>query len=1745
MNERNTRRAAQLDDALSKQGDVRHDNGIRPLVETARAVKKDASAPTASLNPTTAKNQRIMLMNMANATAPAPTPVPSPSTPPASARKPWFVWAGSAVAIAAIALIAVVTLNKPTNVFSPTSREALARLIIPEVHAGDAFSLIAESEDAGGASVDTTFKVTSKVAVTAEGLKQYLHIVPPVPFSIDEVGNGEFRVRPEESLAGGEVYRLAVNTAVQKEDGTLTAREFSWAVQTKDIFRILTSVPGDGSNGVPLDTGIEVTMSQTGWEDPKATFSISPNVEGRFETHGRSLAFIPSKPLQPGQLYTVTYKKGWRLADSDLALTDDQTIRFETLSAAAAQGKNIIRVEPTGTLFETAPGKEAFIQAYMPYGGEAQKAVELTGFVLTKDEAKNVLTEVGKIPWWADATKKRGDVYVAAAKKEAFKVTAALEGDGYPTYLRMPGVAAGVYVVRINPPAVEGATVEASWFVLQATEIATFTLSDEKTTLVWAMNVATNRPMTGAAVRLKDSTVTTGDDGVARLNTPSELVATSTDGVAAIAEITSGSLTALVPLEKSGGNMPFDFGWNGTPSAHDTTWGYVFTDRPLYRINDSLSFFGLAQDRDSHRAAEGLTVELRRQGFLEFWNRKEKVYTSVAVTADEFGFIRGELNWDLLAPGYYTVSVKRDGKEVMSRGIEVRDVVKPAYTIDVLPKKSSIYGGETIEGQVKATLFDGSPLARQLVTVELHGTYDAGSVQVTTDDSGFANFSFPTKKQSCNLNETYAYCNSVWSDTITARPVDAEEAQIQGSAYVTVWAARVSVDIQTDTKGDAATLSFLVRRVDLTKAEGREETTVLTEPVAGTALTGRVLEQEWKRFEEGTTYDYVEKKVVPRYRYELVEKEVATINLTSGSDGKVSMQMPVRNNVSYRLVVTATDDTGATDSHVTTFAKGWVDQGYDDRSIRLAPTAQEDNRPGYAVDEEVSVSFFKQGQKLPDADHPSFLFVEASRGIRNASVTNKAGYSFRFREDLVPNMTLYGIVFGPTGFVQTDYWATLDESSRKLKVIVTPDQASYAPGAKVTAAVDVRLQDGTPVSNARVSLAAVDEALLAAASGDFMESPLGTLYQGVSNGILLTRSSHDALSEKAGNGGAEFGGGGAEPIRRNFKDTAAFDVLTTDRDGRAVMSFTAPDNITTWRLTAVAMTGDLKAGAAKGKAVVTKPVFVDAVIPQTLLVADKPILKLRAFGSGLTQGEAITLTVNAPTLGVTNQVVSGTAGQSLSLGLEKLVEGDHAVTIRVTASKGSDAIERKIRILTSRMTKDDVIQTELAPGVTLPSVGESPEVDVSFLPLGRTRYLPLVTSLASSWSARLEAKVAARLAQTMLKNDYNKTDVPEPEALLKYQLSSGGLAPLPYASEDVVLSAKVAALDPTGFDRSMLANYFWSIADNEKVSREEGIQALLGLAALGEPVLNRIAPLAESTDLDWRERLGLIRALDAAGDRERARTMLEEMLKDAVTTDGLTHLRIAEDQRSIIEATAEAAALAARMSLPQASALDAYLSKNWNEDTLTDLDRAAYLSRIVPTLLAGDVAITYVADGKESTVTITDGYPETVTLTKAEAASFRTISVNGPSAAVFTRRIATPLAATTQDFSLTRRFEVDGGSLADLAEGKTVRVILTPSWKDTAQDGCYVIRDRLASGLAPVVTIFFDAYGGKQASDSYPFDIANGEVSFVTCKGQKEPIRYRARVVSRGTYVAEAASMQSMDAPSNAAITDQTTITIK
>ena len=878
--------------------------------------------------------------------------------------------------------------------------------------------------------------------------------------------------------------------------------------------------------------------------------------------------------------------------------------------------------------------------------------------------------------------------------------------------------------------------------------------------------------------------------------------------------------------------------------------------------------------------------------------------------------------------------------------------------------------------------------------------------------------------------------------------------------------------------------------------------------------------------------------------------------MRTDASGKVSYVFPVKKDRDTRVILSAIDDKGRE-----TRAEAYM---YGPPPPDISAVGQIMDRTPHLLfktntEPYMDYGFFHEGDDMNAqyvhgtvpvqiAKTPGILYITASRGIKKAEVVQSADYHGTFDSAFTPNASLVATTFIDGHFETVNASVSLKTDNKDLTVEAKADQESYAPGSNITVHVVVKNRvSGQRVPNVKVALSAIDKALNAVTYLT-PEVPMNILYSYVPDGLLIQQRSRMSPAEAMmSNGGAEKGGGGGGDmngirVRRTFKDTAAFIVVDADQNGEANIVFKAPDNLTTWYTQAVAVSGDLQAGAALIDIPVKKNVFVDVVAPPRLLTQDKPVIKLRAYGSAVQKGTPVSFVVDAPTLGIQNQSVSGTADEPIYVSVEKLIAGTHKLRFSVTTAAGTDAMEREIVIDDSKYQKDELVSVDAVPGVGLPDLGV-PQTDVYLTSKERVSYLYNVRDLVwGEGSARVDAKVAGRQMIRLLNSAFSAKETTPTDALgTVYQDYGGGIRLLPYSSPELELTSEIAATSLEGFDKNLLSSYFWSVSDNRKASREEQIQAMSGLAALGEPILPSLQAMAAQKELTWREQLAIARGMVAVGDLEAARSILDQLLQKAQDRNNLTSLLVSKNDTENYEATADAAALAASLAHPKASALRAYIDANWKADAFPVLARARYLQTVVPLMSDISSSVSWSIGGQpEQTAQFKDTPTEMLTLTAAEAKNFRVTKAVGRVAISYVRRIA-GRPSSVPEVAISRSYASDR-PMNQLQEGDLVRITLTPAWQPSAQEGCYAIHDHLPGGWQAVVNWSL----ATQGSTAYPYDVQDGEVSFVTCKSDNlRPITYLGRVVSRGTYTAEAVSMQNMQYPSVAAIGKDETVIVK
>ena len=260
---------------------------------------------------------------------------------------------------------------------------------------------------------------------------------------------------------------------------------------------------------------------------------------------------------------------------------------------------------------------------------------------------------------------------------------------------------------------------------------------------------------------------------------------------------------------------------------------------------------------------------------------------------------------------------------------------------------------------------------------------------------------------------------------------------------------------------------------------------------------------------------------------------------------------------------------------------------------------------------------------------------------------------------------------------------------KRLTVTIEPDKPDYRPADSARVRVHVRNAQEQG-SKSEVTLWAVDEGVLSLTAYKTPD-PIDLLYQERGLGMRLASNMTAVAPQipEGEKGKREAGGGGgaagAEILRSRFKTTAFFlSSVITDADGNGLAVAKLPDNLTTFRLMAIAVTAGDRYGKGESSLLVTRPLLARQALPRFVREGDN-------FTAGAVinrrDGAAATVTVKAAAAGVS---LRGQADRTTTLaalrGSEvrfpfQATRGDSA-TFRfdVTDDKNADAVQVKIPV---------------------------------------------------------------------------------------------------------------------------------------------------------------------------------------------------------------------------------------------------------------------------------------------------------------------------------------------------------------------------------------------------------------------------------------------------------------------------------
>lgn len=863
------------------------------------------------------------------------------------------------------------------------------------------------------------------------------------------------------------------------------------------------------------------------------------------------------------------------------------------------------------------------------------------------------------------------------------------------------GLAPGLYFLQVQSPETAAmGRYPLRHIMMVATANLTVKASFDSV-LVWATNVETGQPIPDAPIVLYNEKVEIIGRG-----------RTDADGIVTIAIPTLSDLyRPVMAVLKTGEH--FGLGQSGWTEGIDPWWfnangmfypqryqAYLYTDRPIYRPDQPVHFRGVVRSKDdvTYTPPDRETVP------VQIFNNSGEVVYEKELPLTRFGTFSDSFTLDADASlGGYRIEVNltpagADESEYYYRPYEgasvyfdVAEYRLPEFQVKVTPEVSEVVQGDTVRVVVDSKYFFGGPVSNASLNYNVlaspYGFYyvspdkkwydftdytiDAGpgeyydpylgviaSGDAVTDALGLFTIEIPADLGSATQSQTFTVEASVWDESNNTVSGRAEVIVHQGEVYI---GARPTKYVST--AGQETTVEFI--SVDW------EGTIVPDQDIAV-----EIVERRWSSVQEEDPFGRV------TWTWEVEEIPVETGKVTTDENGQAVYPFTPPSGGTFKVIITSQDSRGNTvraSTYMWVSSREYVSwRQQNSNRIDLVVDADQ-----YEVGDTAQILIASPFQGTVEA----LVTVERGRVLHSERITldtNSYVYQLPITDDFAPNV--FVSVMLVKGVDETNPVAAfrmglaqiqVDNSRKELHIAIAPNTDLAGPGDTVTYTVTVTDWQGDPVV-AEVGVGLTDLAALSLASPN--SGPLlGHFYgiQGLSvrTGTALTMNTDQitqTLLDTVKGGGGGYGEGGLFDIREEFIDTAYWNpILVTGADGMATFDVTLPDNLTTWRLDARAVTsgedGLTLVGQDTFDLLSTKPVLIRPVTPRFFIVNDT--LSLGAVVNNNTRQDlevAITLEAYGVTFNdATDEGISNTFTHNVSVPAQGRTRVDWPVTVQL------------------------------------------------------------------------------------------------------------------------------------------------------------------------------------------------------------------------------------------------------------------------------------------------------------------------------------------------------------------------------------------------------------------------------------------------------------------------------------------------
>ena len=764
----------------------------------------------------------------------------------------------------------------------------------------------------------------------------------------------------------------------------------------------------------------------------------------------------------------------------------------------------------------------------------------------------------------------------------------------------------------------------------------TFKKSDSATSLVWLTDLRTGTPVSDVPVRfIKQGNIVeesvTGADGTALAEIRPDLEF-SWAPVTAMAGTPGDKDFALVSSEWTNGIAIWDFNLNGGWSL-EALQSHFYTDRPIYRPGQTVYWKGIVRalvDDQYQLPPDGLTAHVILRDPMG------NVMLEDELSFSDIGTLDGkiELSDEALTGGYYMeiqLPLGQDRITYSGTGFMVAAYRPPEFEVSLTPDQPEYRQGDTIRVTLQANYFSGGALANAPVSWRLFS-----DPYVFTWDKGPSDrfYSFQPFDPDQAIYDPYSgnsFLGLIREGLGTTGPdgsfVIEVPADMAGAKQSQNWTFDVTTQSQNNQFVSAQT-RFPVHNADFyIGISPRQYVGYVDQPTTLDFVTVTPQGDPYPDQDINVViYEFQWNSVYARsadgnFRWEtsIDRTPVYTTTIATDGDGMTPLTWTPVKGGQYQVTAVGTDDNG----NVTTSSTFiWISA--DSPADFVAWPRANNDRIELVADKKVYEPGDTASILIPSPFvGPVQALVTIERGgIVSEEVITLEGNSETLElpiiEEYIPNIFVSVIIAkgvdetNPTPAMRIGYvQLNVDTAAKELTLDIESSAPRTAPGSTVVYTMTVTDLAGDAVANTDVSVALVDRAVLSLV-GQVDQNLLDIFYYQRPLGILtsaLLTINRDRMSAQLSEGAKGGGGGGdgsALDLRSEFPDVAYWRAdLLSDADGVITFSVDLPDNLTTWRLVAKAVTADTKVGNATYDVVATKELQVRPLLPRFFTAGDQ------------------------------------------------------------------------------------------------------------------------------------------------------------------------------------------------------------------------------------------------------------------------------------------------------------------------------------------------------------------------------------------------------------------------------------------------------------------------------------------------------------------------------------------------------------